>query len=81
MIERVLVVIVVVEVEEVVVEVEVEVDEVDEVVEVVEVVEEVVEETGPGFRLVNPNHARVSFSCSGTVWPTPCARIPWILGP
>ena len=31
---------------------------------------------GPGTRLDNPNQARVSVSCSGTVWPTPWARMP-----
>ena len=28
-----------------------------------------------------PNQLRTSLACSGTVWPTPCARIAWKLGP
>ena len=35
----------------------------------------------PGVRLLRPNHARTSLACSGTVWPTPWARIAWKLGP
>ena len=35
----------------------------------------------PGVRLVNPNQSSTSLARSGTVWPTPCARIAWTLGP
>lgn len=35
----------------------------------------------PGVRLLKPNQLRTSLACSGTVWPTPCARIAWTLGP
>ena len=35
----------------------------------------------PGVRLLKPNQSSVSVSCSGTVWPTPCARMAWTLDP
>ena len=35
----------------------------------------------PGVTLLIPNQSRTSVACSGTVWPTPCARMAWTLGP
>ena len=35
----------------------------------------------PGVTLLMPNQLSTSFACSGTVCPTPWAKIAWTLGP